>query len=145
MGGDDAATIGCCNSLRQFGYDGDVTVVKEGNFHYPYRSEMLHKTILNLHLNDERPGKKKRKDGLPTPLFDSEIKMENFIDKQWLDKVYQKLKYYPDEWYKQNGITLIFNNEPYRIINKQYYPYVTCMDGTKIEFDAMMVATGAQG
>lgn len=54
MGGDDAATIGCCNSLRQFGYDGDITVVKEGSYHYPYRSEQLHRIMLNLHLNDPK-------------------------------------------------------------------------------------------
>ena len=37
LGGDDAATLGCINSLRQFGFTGEVTVVKEGEFRYPYR------------------------------------------------------------------------------------------------------------
>ena len=28
LGGDDAATVGCLSSLRQFGYQGEITVVK---------------------------------------------------------------------------------------------------------------------
>lgn len=28
LGGDDAATVGCINGLRQFGYQGEITVVK---------------------------------------------------------------------------------------------------------------------
>ena len=28
LGGDDAATVGCLNSLRQFGFQGEITVVK---------------------------------------------------------------------------------------------------------------------
>lgn len=52
LGGDDAATIGCINGLRQFGYQGEISVVKEGQFHYPYKKEYLHKSILNLHLLD---------------------------------------------------------------------------------------------
>ena len=28
LGGDDAATLGCVSGLRQFGYQGELTVVK---------------------------------------------------------------------------------------------------------------------
>jgi hypothetical protein len=60
LGGDDAATIGCINGLRQFGFQGEISVVKEGKFHYPFRKEYLHKSIVNLHLND-RPKKDNKK------------------------------------------------------------------------------------
>ena len=50
MGGDDAATLGCISGLRQFGYQGELTVVKEGPYIYPYKKEFLHKKMLNLHL-----------------------------------------------------------------------------------------------
>ena len=84
LGGDDAATIGCCNSLRQFGFDGDVNVIKEGTYHYPYRSELLHKFIMNFHINDMSGDKKKKtKDGLTPHLFITEEKTDAFIDKQW--------------------------------------------------------------
>lgn len=52
LGGDDSAAMGCISSLRQFGYDGEITVVKEGLYHFPYKAEYLHKKMLNLHLND---------------------------------------------------------------------------------------------
>ena len=37
LGGDDAATVGCLNSLRQFGYQGEITVVKPGPYILPYK------------------------------------------------------------------------------------------------------------
>lgn len=59
LGGDDAATVGCINGLRQFGFQGEISVVKEGKFHYPFRKEYLHKSIVNLHLNDKPKETKK--------------------------------------------------------------------------------------
>lgn len=32
LGGDDGATVGCINGLRQFGFEGEITVVKEGPY-----------------------------------------------------------------------------------------------------------------
>lgn len=52
LGGDDAATIGCVNGLRQFGFQGEISVVKEGKVQLPYKKEYLHKSIINLHLDD---------------------------------------------------------------------------------------------
>lgn len=53
LGGDDAATIGCVNGLRQFGFQGEINVVKEGKVQLPYKKDYLHKSIINLHLDDE--------------------------------------------------------------------------------------------
>ena len=53
LGGDDAATVGCLNGLRQFGYQGEINVVKEGA-DLPFRQEYMHRAFVNLHLNDSQ-------------------------------------------------------------------------------------------
>lgn len=64
------------------------------------------------------------------------------LDKILEEKIYSKLNFYDEVWYEAYGIDFIFNPEIYRIINKRFYPYIKFMEGTKVEFDGLIFATG---
>jgi hypothetical protein len=51
------------------------------------------------------------------------------------------LYFHPEKWYEDHGIEFVFNNEPYRVIHKRFYPYLTFFDGTKKEYDGLVIAT----
>lgn len=52
LGEDHAATVGCIDGLRQYGFDGEISVILE-NVDYPFHKEHLHKTVPNLKLKDK--------------------------------------------------------------------------------------------
>lgn len=126
MGGDNNATMGVIQGLKQFDYGGQITVIQTGDgFDFPYRDDLLHKHVLNLN-----------KGKIFTSYKDTEI------EKNLEEKIYSKLKFYDNEWYQAFGVDFIFNNSPYRVINKKYFPFVKFADDTKVEFDGIVFATG---
>lgn len=49
IGGDNNATIGVIQGLKQYDYGGEITVVEtNGALDYPYRDDLLHKQVMNL-------------------------------------------------------------------------------------------------
>ena len=103
LGEDDAATIGCVNALRQFGYQGEITIAKEGEIGYPYRKEYLHKKMVNLHL--EAPDTMQKVEENEKTTSDSkqlaklkkmtlEERLNRYIEDQLHENVYSKLLYY---------------------------------------------------
>lgn len=48
LGGDDSATLGCINGLRQFGFEGEITVIHESEENQLVRKDYFHKAFVNL-------------------------------------------------------------------------------------------------
>ena len=72
---------------------------------YPFKREYLHKKMLNLHLQDKPPVDKAEeridKKGQDSKEAKKKKKLDpaKFIEEELDEKIYKKLKYFPDEWY----------------------------------------------
>lgn len=106
--------------------------------------------MLNLHLHDQNPSKTEEEKNKKTQasMANTSTKRKKkfdpakYIEEELDEKIYKKLKYFPDQWYEDHSIEFVFTDEAFRIINKQFYPYIKFADGTKMEFDALLIATG---
>jgi len=57
---------------------------------------------------------------------------------------YEKLYLRPKEWYDLFGVTILFGREVAEISHKHVFPYIILEDGTRIEYDGLLVATGSK-
>ena len=80
--------------------------------------------MLNLHLQD-RPPVEKAEEKVDKKAQDSKegkkkkkFNPAKFIEEELEEKIYKKLKYFPDGWYEEQSIEFVFTDEAFRIINK---------------------------